>query len=111
LEKVAGQPMPPVEARRYRGLKPAHPGHQIRLRRLDEQVVMIDGAPAPPFVLAFGDSVSLRSAAHQHPGMNAPARAPAYFPERGQETLPIRVVAKNRLPPVTPIENVIDRSG
>ncbi len=59
------------------------------MRGLDEQMVMIG---------------------HQHQRVDSPARTQARLAQRGEETLPIRVVAKDRFPPIPAIEQMIDCS-
>ena len=87
LKKMPAQPVPPVEAHRPGGLEPAHPRHEVGVRGLDQQMVMI---------------------AHQHQRVDPPARAQARLAQRGQETRAIRVVAKDRLTAVPAIEHMID---
>ena len=48
--------------------------------------------------------------AHQHPGVNPPPRALARFAESRQKAFPVRIVQENRLPPVTPIEDMVNGS-
>jgi len=47
--------------------------------------------------------------AHQHPGMDTPAVAPADLTQPEQERLPVLIALKNRLPPVTPSHHMINR--
>jgi hypothetical protein len=81
--------VPPVVADGHGGLEPLHPCYQVRLRRFDHQVVLI---------------------AHQQPRMHPPSRAGTDIAQRAQEPLTIGVVSEDRLPPVTTIQNVIERS-
>jgi hypothetical protein len=87
--------MPPAGSPRIPSLAESpqellHPGHQIRLGRLKKQMEMIP---------------------HQHPGMDLPSVAPAHLPQPKEETLPILVVFKNRLPPIPTRHHVIHRPG
>ena len=87
---MAAQPVPPVEADGPRGLKPAHPAHEIGLRGLQQKMIMV---------------------AHQHERMKEPAGAPACLVQRLKKKLAILVIMKNRFPPVTTVEHVVNRSG
>jgi len=67
--------MPGIIPLRVGALKPFHPGHQIGLRCLDQQVIMV---------------------AHHYVGGNAPARLLTRFAQRLQPHFPIQVVGVNR---------------
>ena len=71
-------------------LKPAHPRHQVGLRRFDQQMVMIG---------------------HQNERVHTPPRAPTHLAERGHELLAIGVITENRFLPVAAIQQMINGSG
>src|ERR1017187_8814318 len=81
--------MPPVEARSIRAQKPLHASDQVGLGRFDHQMKVVQ---------------------HQTISMNLPAGFVARFAESFQKTLPILIVLENRLSPVSPVHDVIDRS-
>ena len=47
---------------------------------------------------------------HEHIGVNLPAGLRATLRQRPDETLPIRVIVKNQLPPVTAVQDVVNRA-
>ena len=77
--------VPSIEARGKDAQKPFHPGHQIRLRRLDHQMKIIR---------------------HEDVGVNLPARLLADLAQRFQKTRPVLVIAKNFLLSVPAIHHV-----
>src|ERR1022692_1383840 len=81
--------MSPVEARSIRAQKPLHASDQVGLGRFDHQMKVVQ---------------------HQTISMNLPACFVARFAEGFQKTLPILIVLENRLSPVSPVHDVIDRS-
>src|SRR5438874_253477 len=87
---MTAETMPSVKAHRIGALEPAHPRDQIGLRRFYQQVIVI---------------------AHQHKGMHPPTRPRAGLPESQKETLPIHVIAKDRLPSISPLQQMIDCPG
>lgn len=70
-------------------MKPAHPRHQIRLRRFQQQMIMI---------------------AHQHITVNPKPRPFAQLPQGLQKQFAVLLPSKNRLPPVPSAHHVIHRS-
>jgi len=60
--------------------------HQIRLRRLQQEMVVIG---------------------HQNVGMHPPARPPAHLPERFQKAPTIRLIPEYRLPAISAIQHMI----
>ena len=82
------QLVPAVEAARVSAKQPFHPGDQIRLGRLDNQVKMI---------------------LHEDVGMNLPTCLATSLGQRGDEALAIRVVVEDRLAPVAAIHDVVNR--
>ncbi len=84
---MPAEPVATVEARRIGGLEPLHACHQVWLRGLQQQMVMV---------------------AHQNISMHPPAGAPAGFRQCGEKPLPIIVVAKDRLAPVSAVEHGVN---
>ncbi len=82
--------MPAINAHGPRRLQPAHARHQIGLRGLHQQMVMIG---------------------QQDKSMDSPSRPPAGLAEGAEETSPIEVVAKDRFAPIAPIKQVINCAG
>jgi hypothetical protein len=49
--------------------------------------------------------------AHQHPGMDTPAVAPANLPQPEQERLPVIIALENDFSPIPARHHMINRSG
>jgi hypothetical protein len=86
LEQVPGLSVTPVVARRITTLKPPHPGHQIRLRRLQQPMVLVT---------------------HQDVGMHFPASAPADLSQSLKKTSPIQIIFKDVFTPISPTHHVV----
>jgi len=86
-EQMAEEFVPAVETARVNAQQPFHARDQIGLWRFKHQMKMIS---------------------HQAPGMNLPAGFGAGFAQRGEELLPVVIVAEDRLAMITPIHHVID---
>src|ERR1035438_7001665 len=80
--------VPPMVAAGIGAQQPLHPGHQVGLGRLDDQVKVV---------------------AHEAIRMHLPAGLLTRLRERLQEPLPVLVILENGLPPVAPIHHVINR--
>jgi hypothetical protein len=89
LKQMSRFPVPNIIANGKTALKPAHPGHEVRPRRLHQPMVMI---------------------AHQDIGMNSPAGSLADLRQRFQETRAIRIVLKDIFPPVATTQHVVNRT-
>ena len=90
LEHVAGRLPAPVEADRPGRLELIHPPDQIRFGRLEHQMEVV---------------------AHQRVGVDSPSGALAGFPERREDRPPVFVDRGIGFPPISTVENVVDRSG
>jgi hypothetical protein len=75
-----------VESDRVGALQPGHAGHEVRIRRLDHQVVVV---------------------AHQAKGMDLPAAFLASLGQRLEKILPIYVVQVDVLPTVPTAHDVV----
>ena len=89
LQKVAILLMPNIEPLRVRTLQPAHADDQIRLGRLQKQMVVIS---------------------HQNIGMNQPARATARLAEGLQERLMVGVISEDRLSAIPTTHHMVNGS-
>jgi hypothetical protein len=87
---VAEELVTPVEATRVSAQQPLHPGDQIGLRRLDDQMKMIR---------------------HEDIGVNLPARLCANLAQRLNEAPAIRIIHEDPFAPVTTIHDVINRAS
>ncbi len=81
LEQTTALAVTPVVTSRDTALEPAHPGHQVGPRSLQQPVIMVT---------------------HEHVSMNLPTGALTSLPQRLQEPLAIRLIFENVLPPITP---------
>ncbi|HZE56828.1 MAG TPA: hypothetical protein VE031_03135 [Chthoniobacterales bacterium] len=79
-----------IEPHRVGRLEPAHAGHKVWLRCLDQQMVMI---------------------CHQDEGVHPPTSALARLSQRGQKLFAICVIAKDRFLPITAIKQMINCAG
>src|SRR5438046_5634948 len=79
-----------VEPARIGVLQPLHAPHQVRFRRLKQEVIMV---------------------AHQHPSVNAPASHDARLAQRFEEQLPVLIAPENRFAPIPPRHDVIEGTG
>jgi hypothetical protein len=87
---MAVQFMTAIISSRVGAKEPLHTDDQIRLRRLDNQMEMIG---------------------HQHESVHLPACLKTDIGERLNETLPVMVIAKDILPPISAANKVIDGAG
>ncbi len=88
-KEMAPQLVPRIDPAREGILQPPHPPRQIRLRRLQEKMVVV---------------------AHQRKGMNAKPASLAGFRQGAHKACPIRVIPHDRLPTIPARHHMIKRS-
>jgi hypothetical protein len=88
-EEPAPRAMPAIEAPGIHVLQPFHTGDQVGLGRFQKQVVVI---------------------VQQHPSVDAPPGAAASFGQGGEPVAPVVLIPENRLPPIAPRHDVIERA-
>ena len=90
LKQVAATAVPPIEVARVAAVVMLHSGREVRLRRLDEQVVV---------------------RRHQHERVETPTVDFDRTAEPVQPFLAVRIIAHNGTFLVTPRDDVVQRSG
>jgi hypothetical protein len=88
-EQMRAKLVPMVKPIGVRAQKPPHPSHQVARRRLDDQMKVV---------------------LHQTIGMDREARLPARLGQGLDEIVAISLVQEDRLAPVAPAHDVINRS-
>jgi sorbitol-specific phosphotransferase system component IIA len=89
-EYVPGELAPVVQAPGVAAQKPAHPGDQVGVGGLDDQVKLVP---------------------HQAVSMHLETGLLTRFRQRLEEVLPIHVVVEDVFPPITPAEHMINGPG
>jgi len=83
------EPMPDIEAARIGVLQPFHSGYKVRLRGLEEQMVMV---------------------AHEDPGVDAPAGHLTGLSQSLKEETPVVGVAENGFPAIAARHDMVERA-
>jgi len=90
LKQMPEHFVPAIVTLRVRSLKPFYAGHEVPLRSVHQQMVMVG---------------------HEHISMNAPAGFLTRFGQGFEPALPILVVPEEVPPLIAPRHHVIDRAG